>query len=329
MHSMPGKSLPLTLAVVTAAAALTGGTSTAPAPAFTVSAAVLPGGGGLPAGTYAIVRGTDGHIYMRDIQPTGRWLDTRIPMGANSDPAVFVSPPVATGGTERPPRPTSATPKVDVSVMATNAGGVAMSTINDSDDLNAWEDWYALGGKYTSALGVDYDKKFSTSTNQVIFYAGRGSDGRLYCNGTSFGASTSAAPVLSYSAVYKASILTYRGADGNLYRMVNGTNGDSHYFNPPVQLGPSAVGSAASVPERSLRYYYRGADGALWVLSGASASAAPVRIGGSITSTPYALDEGVAAEPDRANVFARGSDGQLYVYNTGTKRWASLGGSVG
>jgi hypothetical protein len=326
---MPGKSLPFTLAAVTAAALLTGGTTAPPAPAFSVSAAVLPGGGALPGGTYAIVRGTDGHVYIRDIQPAGKWLDTRIPIGANTGPGVFVSPPVAPGATQRPPRPTSAAPKVDVSVMSTNTAGVAMSTINDSDDLDVWEDWYALGGKYTSALGVDYDKNFSTANSQVIFYAGRGTDSKLYCNGTSFGTVISAAPVLSYSAVYRASILTFRGTDGNLYRMVNGTNGDSHYFNPPVQLGTAMVGSAASVPERSLRYYYRGTDGALWMLNGKSAGATPVRLGGSITSTPYALDEGVAGEPDRANVFARGSDGALYVYNTGTKRWASLGGSVG
>ncbi len=78
----------------------------------------------------------------------------------------------------------------------------------------------------------------------------------------------------------------------------------------------------------ALRYYYRGTDSALYFLNGASLNTPPYRAGGAITSTPYVLDEGVPSQPDRANVFARGADGHLYVYNTASKAWTDLGGTV-
>ncbi|WP_163572718.1 hypothetical protein [Fodinicola feengrottensis] len=260
---MPGKALPTKIVAVAAAVALVLTSAVAaqaavvPAPLspFAVSAAVLPGGSSLPAGTYAFVRGTDGHIHMRSIAPNAPWIDTRIPAGAATGPmVVFTSqppPPSAPRPFGRSRTSTAPVPKLDVSILTTDLAGRAMTTVNDNDDLNAWESWYVLGGTYTSPLGVNYDKHFSTPTNQVVFYAARGADGKLYTNGTDFKALITSAPALSYNAVYQNTILTFRGMDGNLYRMVNGVNGDSHYFGAPVRLGTAQVASAASVGERS------------------------------------------------------------------------------
>lgn len=355
---MPVKSLvfrTLTVAIGAAAGAalLTPAAAVAAPPAalapWTVSAAVLPGGPSLPGGTYAFIRSPDSHIHMRNILPGSPWIDTGAEAGAQSGPAVVTTPPVppaaaadqksklfvrprtnlAKPGTRTDGKTAADAPVLDVSVLSANTAGNAITTINDNDDLSAWEPWYVLGGVYTTAIGASYDKHYSTPTDQVLFFSGRGTDGVLYLNGTNFRSVITSPPVMAYSGVYGGTVLTYRGTDGYLYRYVNGVDGNPYSFTAPAKLGTAKVGSASTMSERSLRYYYRGNDNGLYYLNGRAWGNPPVKTAtGAITGTPFALDEGVAGEPDRQNVFARGTDGHLYMYNTGTNTWTGLGGTV-
>ncbi|WP_163511065.1 hypothetical protein [Fodinicola acaciae] len=308
---------------------------------WTVSAAVLPGGPSLPAGTYAFIRSPDNHIYMRNIAPGSQWIDTTAQAIAGSGPAVVVQPPIPTSGTAKQSTKKSplirqrtankaalaAAPTKDVYLLSTNAARNAINTINDNDDLSAWEPWNVLGGVYTTSIGASYDKNYSTPDQPVNFFTGRGTDGILYLNGVNFGAQITAPPTLSYTTAYGRTALMYRGTDGSLYRMLNGYNNDPYYFTAPSKIA-SNVGSSASLAERSHRYYYRGNDNGLWYENGATWGA-PIRIPtGAITGTPFALDEGIPDQPDRVNVFARGTDGHLYMWNTGTQTWTGLGGTV-
>jgi hypothetical protein len=350
---MPAKSLVFKIlaAGVAAAAIITPATAASAAPPaalspWTVAAAVIPGGTSLPAGTYAFIRSPDSHIYMRNILPGSAWIDTAIEASALTGPAVVTTPPIPAAAASKKgaklfvhPRTklaakadgtaAAAAPLLDVSVLATNAAGNAVTTLNDNDDLNAWEPWYNLGGVYTTGLGASYDKRYSTPTNQVLYFAGRGTDGILYLNGTNFHSVITSPPVLSYSGAYGGTVLTYRGSDGYLYRYLNGVNGDPYSFSAPAKLSNAKVASASTMAERSLRYYYRGADNGLYFINGAAWGNAPVKTTtGAITGTPFALDEGVAGQPDRQNLFARGTDGHLYMYNTASKAWTGLGGTV-
>lgn len=332
---------------VLAAAALTPTSQAAsaavapPVAPWTVSAAVLPAGPSLPAGTYAFIRSPDNHIYMRNIAPGSQWIDTTTEAIAGSGPAVVVQPPRPASAAAKQPAKRNPfarerdgkaqladAPVNDVYLLSTNQARNAIDTLNQNDDLSAWEPWHVLGGVYTTSIGANYDKHFSTPAEPVNFFTGRGTDGVLYLNGVNFGAQITAPPTLSYTGAYGRTALMYRGADGNLYRMLNGYNNDPYYFTAPIKIPAGPVGSSASLAERSHRYWFRGNNNRLYYENGVTWGAPVLIPTGAITGTPFALDEGIPDQPDRVNIFARGTDGKLYVYNTGTAIWTGLGGTV-
>jgi hypothetical protein len=134
-------------------------------------------------------------------------------------------------------------------------------------------------------------------------------------------------PAASYNQPAGTVVVTVRGTDGYLYRLTAAWSAHGPTWTGFVRYGSTKVSSAASVAARSSRYNYRGTDDALWYLDSSTDALAPHRVGGMITSTPFALDVGTG-ENENVQVFARGSDGHLYMYNAVADTFSNLGGGI-
>lgn len=287
----------------------------APAPDAKKAAVVLPplstprtvGGVVTEFGPHGFVRMKDSKIYRRELHvapATFYWNEPTGPVA--SGPSVSVAP----------------NQRDVVHQGSVDASGAAVHSTSDNASMDKWTNWTSKGGKFTSAVALVENGE----GGPVTF--GRGTDGAiyaLYAGGSVRLGGTAASPPSVTINDSAGVAVTVRGTDGRLYRATGDIDGQYSAFKP---LGTAKVSSSASVSTRGKRYYYRGEDGALWYLDTARAGAPAVRVGGGITSTPFALDQQVEGQPERAWILARGTDGHFYAYDNGTGAWRNYGGDL-
>jgi hypothetical protein len=303
--SKAGFVLPLVAVAALAAAA--------PAAAAQTSGSLI-GGSVVSATTYkghsyAFVRGTDSKIYFRDIE-TGVWSRINLASTVASGPSVAV-----------------VGESLMVSVTMSN-GDMAIATTSSANPgavTGENGDWKRYNAGFTSAPAMVHDP-----VSQGTAYVGRGANGSIRINdasgnGTLPGATTSP-PAVSYNEATRTTIVTVRGTDGRLYRAEGHPAGNlgKRSFTPFRKVLDQQVGSAASVASTGNRSYFRSTYDRLDYLDGARSTT----FGGGVVGTPFAVSQHVSGNPEAAFVLFKGSDRQLWAYDTVAKQFRALGGII-
>jgi hypothetical protein len=213
-------------------------------------------------------------------------------------------------------------------VSATMSNGdLAVTSTDGASPAAISDDYRPYNAGFTSAPAVVEDP-----VTQGTAYFGRAANGSIRVkdasgSGTLAGATTSP-PAVSYNEATRTAIVTVRGTDNKLYRAEGHPAGNlgKRSFTPFRKVSDLQVGSAASVPAAGKRAYFRSIYDNLYYFDGAQSTT--IAGAGTPVGTPYALSQQVSGNPEAAWVFFKGSDRQLWAYDTVTKQSRTLGGIV-